>query len=113
MRKPTDAELQAFLEAQRKRQTAPPPRSFDHDRARRIKESLWLRNVRLAEADPDAHPMRVERLRQRLSVRELAAKAGTSPNTVWRLELRVVKPHSATYGKLARALGVRPVDLRA
>jgi len=48
-----------------------------------------------------------------LSIRELAAKAGISPDTVWRLETLQRGAESRTRRTLARALGVKIGELRA
>lgn len=55
----------------------------------------------------------LKRLREEapLSIRELAALAGVSHNTVWRLEAGLSGARPSTVRKLARALDVRPKDL--
>lgn len=57
-----------------------------------------------------------ERVRQyrefcSLSQAELARAAGTTPNTLWRIEAGLNHPRPATIRKLAQALGVEPHDL--
>ena len=50
--------------------------------------------------------------RQRvLTMEELANKAGVGRNTIWRLEHGVMGAQPRTIRKVARALGVEPVEL--
>ncbi len=58
----------------------------------------------------DAALRRLRELRA-LSQRELAAKAGLSPTTVYRIETGQHKPIPRTLRKLAEALEVRPEEL--
>jgi transcriptional regulator with XRE-family HTH domain len=51
------------------------------------------------------------RLRDGLSQRDLAERAGLTQSTVLRLENEQVAPRPSTVRKLARALGCRPRDL--
>ena len=57
----------------------------------------------------DADRLRMERARQRITVRQLAEKAGVNPGTISELERGVREPYPATLGKIADALGV-PVE---
>ena len=56
--------------------------------------------------------LKVLRERNFLSQRELGKKAAIHYITVARLETGLVKPHFGTIRKLAKALGVRPRDLK-
>jgi predicted transcriptional regulator len=56
--------------------------------------------------------LKVVRERRFLSQRELGKKAGIHYVTVARIETGIVKPHYSTIRKLAKALGVRPVDIK-
>ncbi len=56
--------------------------------------------------------LKVLRERNFLSQRELGEKAGIHYVTIARLETGIVKPHFSTIRKLAKALKVRPVDLK-
>jgi predicted transcriptional regulator len=56
--------------------------------------------------------LKVVRERKFLSQRELGKKAGIHYVTVARLETGMVKPHYSTIRKLAKALGVRAVDIK-
>ena len=52
----------------------------------------------------DAERLRIERARKRLTVRQLAEKAGVNPGTISELERGVREPYPATLGKIAAAL---------
>jgi transcriptional regulator with XRE-family HTH domain len=56
-----------------------------------------------------ADVLRDARIRQGLSLREVAGKANVSLQTVSRLELRKVQPQASTLFSIARALEV-PLD---
>ncbi|MDD5701402.1 MAG: helix-turn-helix transcriptional regulator [Dehalococcoidales bacterium] len=56
--------------------------------------------------------LKVIRERKFLSQRELAVKSGVHYVTIARIETGFVKPRFSTIRKLARALGVRPVDIK-
>jgi transcriptional regulator with XRE-family HTH domain len=55
--------------------------------------------------------LRPLRERQALTQRELATLAGVTQSTVQRLETGLQEARPSTIRKLARALGVKPVDL--
>lgn len=55
--------------------------------------------------------LREARLRQFLSIRELAAKAGVSTRTIVQLEAGRTTPTFKTSRKLAAALGVQPAEI--
>ena len=57
------------------------------------------------------HPVRVERLKQRLTQPQLADRAGLARETVCRIETGRRKPQRATTKVLALALGVTPAEL--
>jgi transcriptional regulator with XRE-family HTH domain len=57
----------------------------------------------------DSERLRIERARQRLTVRQLAKKAGVNPGTISELERGVREPYPATLGKIAAALNI-PVE---
>jgi predicted transcriptional regulator len=56
--------------------------------------------------------LKILRERNFLSQRELGKKAGIHYITIARLESGIVRPHFSTMRKLAKALGVRPQDLK-
>jgi predicted transcriptional regulator len=56
--------------------------------------------------------LKVLRERKFLSQRELGVNSGVHYVTIARIETGVVKPHFSTVRKLAKALGVRPVDIK-
>ena len=56
--------------------------------------------------------LKVLRERSFLSQRELGKKAGIHYITISRLETGLVQPHFSTIRKLAKALRVRPQDLK-
>ena len=56
--------------------------------------------------------LKVLRERSFLSQRELGKKAGIHHITISRLETGLVQPHFSTIRKLAKALRVRPQDLK-
>jgi DNA-binding XRE family transcriptional regulator len=60
----------------------------------------------------DMPKLKVLRERSFLSQRELGKKAGIHYITISRLETGLVQPHFRTIRKLAKALGVRPQDLK-
>ncbi len=51
------------------------------------------------------------RTRRFLTQRQLAAKAGVSPTTVYKVEKNEVEPHFSTILSIAEALGVDPAEL--
>jgi transcriptional regulator with XRE-family HTH domain len=52
------------------------------------------------------------RMRAILSTRELAEKAGVSPDTIWRIEGGDYKRlHPRTMRRIAEALGINPLDV--
>ena len=55
--------------------------------------------------------LREARLRELLSIRQLARRAGVAPTTVYLLETRRRTPQLLTIHKLSRALGVAPSDI--
>jgi transcriptional regulator with XRE-family HTH domain len=55
--------------------------------------------------------LRPLRERQALTQRELATLAGVTQSTIQRLETGLQEARPSTIRKLARALGVKPVDL--
>jgi transcriptional regulator with XRE-family HTH domain len=57
--------------------------------------------------------LRRHRTEQALSQQELADKARIARSTVLKLEAGVAQPRPSTLRKLARALGIKPVDLQS
>lgn len=112
MRTPSEAEIRELLDRQARKLAGGSPPQFDHARARAIREALWRRNVRLAEADPSTAPLRRERLRQRLTIRQLAERSKIDRTTINRVELHPHAGRTSTYGKLAKALSVPVQDIR-
>ncbi len=55
--------------------------------------------------------LRVLRLEQGLSQRDLAVKAGVTQQTVVHLELGRREPHPGTMRRVAEALGVQPAEV--
>ena len=53
----------------------------------------------------------VLRLKNKLTVEQLANKAGVSPTTITRLENDALKSHALTVAKIAEALGVEVTEL--
>lgn len=51
------------------------------------------------------------RVRQALSIRDLAKKAGVSPRTIVQIEAERLTPRFSTMRKIAGALGVTPADV--
>ena len=102
--------MRALLDRQAAKLAAgPQPRRFDEARSRAIKDGLWRRNVRLAEADSATTPLQHERLKQRLTIHQLAKTARMSPRTIVRAEHHPERPRPGTWGRLAKVLGV-PVE---
>lgn len=85
-------------------------RQYDPERAARIKGGMMDRQVRIGLTAPSTVPLRRERLRQRLTMRELAAKASVSYNTIYSAENQRVKTRPETFAKLATALGVDEIS---
>jgi hypothetical protein len=83
--------------------------AVDPEQSRRIRRALMDRNCHIAFGDPSTHPLRLERLRQRRTILELAADAGLGANAVQFAELQVAKTRPGTWAKLANALDV-PVE---
>jgi transcriptional regulator with XRE-family HTH domain len=52
------------------------------------------------------HPIERERIKQRLSLRELGRRSGVPAGTISGIERGIRKPHSLTLAKLADGLGV-------
>jgi len=77
----------------------------------KAKRSNMDRRVRLALGDPNATALQRERLRQRMTLRELATRAKLSRTTVYGAEKRNRETRPATYKRLARALKVPVSDI--
>jgi DNA-binding XRE family transcriptional regulator len=61
--------------------------------------------------EPDRVPFRQARARSVLSVRELAARAGVAPATVYQIEHGRTRPHYRSIRLLSEALGVDPMQI--
>ncbi len=59
----------------------------------------------------DVRKLRELRRRRVLTLHELEESSGVSYNTIWRLENGVTGAQPRTLRKIARALGVDPVEL--
>ncbi len=59
------------------------------------------------------HPVERERIKQQLSLRELARRSGVPAGTISGIERGLRKPHSLTMAKIADGLGVDVEELMA
>jgi len=76
-----------------------------------VKREHESRNPSIVRGVPTLPRLRGQRERQALTQLELAVKAGLTPTTISHLETGRTEARLPTVRKLAKALGLKPVDL--